>query len=42
MPKKRKATISRASNLEAARENLSVKRQKSADPVTVEREADDD
>ena len=38
MPKKRKAAISRASHLEAARETLSVKRQKSVDPVTVERE----
>jgi hypothetical protein len=42
MPKKRKAAISRASNLEAARETLSVKRQKSVDPVTVEREFEAD
>ena len=47
MPKKRKAATSRASNLEAAREALSVKRQKSMDPVAVtgtmvEREADVD
>ena len=41
MPKKRKAATSRASNLQAARETLSVKRQKSADPIT-EREADVD
>jgi hypothetical protein len=35
MPKKRKAATSRASNLQAAREVLSVKRQKSMDPVAV-------
>jgi hypothetical protein len=47
MPKKQKATTSRASNLQAAKETLSVKWQKSmpVDPVAVipvEREADCD
>jgi hypothetical protein len=51
MPKKRKAATSRVSNLQVARDALSVKRQKSVDPVAasvtgmdcmVEREADVD
>ncbi len=39
MPKKRKAATLQASNLQAARETLLLKQQKSVDP---EREADDD